>query len=67
MKAIVVEEYGGSDKLIYKDIQKPTADKGTVVVKNHSIGKAFLYISLSFFFLCKTLYAEANPLIAFYT
>lgn len=39
MKAIVVEEYGAVDKLLYKDFAKPTADKDTVVVKNHSIGK----------------------------
>jgi NADPH2:quinone reductase len=39
MKAIVVEEYGGLDKLLYKDFAKPTAEKDTVVVKNHSIGK----------------------------
>jgi hypothetical protein len=42
MKAVVVEEHGGVDKLIYKDVPKPTADKGTVVIKNHCSGKKIL-------------------------
>ncbi|KAI8083139.1 uncharacterized protein BX664DRAFT_301784 [Halteromyces radiatus] len=40
MKAVVVEEYGGLDKLIYKDIEKPTASKDSVVIKNHIAGDA---------------------------
>lgn len=42
MKAVVVEEYGATDKLIYKDVPKPTADKDTVVIKNHCIGVNFI-------------------------
>ena len=38
MKAIVVEETGGVDKLIYKDIPIPEPKEGTVVIKNHFIG-----------------------------
>ncbi|ORZ18175.1 quinone oxidoreductase [Absidia repens] len=42
MKAIVVEEYGATDKLLYKDVPKPTAEKDTVVIKNHCIGVNFI-------------------------
>ena len=38
MKAILVEETGGVDKLIYKDIPIPQPKDGTVVIKNHFIG-----------------------------
>ncbi|KAI9484697.1 hypothetical protein BDB00DRAFT_878538 [Zychaea mexicana] len=38
MKAVVVEETGGVDKLLYKDLPFPEAHEGTVVIKNHFIG-----------------------------
>ncbi|KAI9301939.1 hypothetical protein BJ944DRAFT_168198 [Cunninghamella echinulata] len=38
MKAIVVEENGDVDKLIYKDVELPKAGQGEIVIKNHSIG-----------------------------
>ncbi|KAI9264130.1 hypothetical protein BDA99DRAFT_437862 [Phascolomyces articulosus] len=40
MKAIVVEETGGVDKLIYKDIPLPEPKEGHVVIKNHFVGIA---------------------------
>ncbi|KAI8143344.1 hypothetical protein BJV82DRAFT_612414 [Fennellomyces sp. T-0311] len=42
MKAIVVEETGGVDKLIYKDIPIPKATEGTVVIKNHFTGVNYI-------------------------
>ncbi|KAI8147585.1 hypothetical protein BJV82DRAFT_642947 [Fennellomyces sp. T-0311] len=40
MKAIVVEQTGGPEKLIYKDIPRPQAKKDSIVIKNHAIGYA---------------------------
>ncbi len=33
MKAVVIREHGGIDKLLYEDVQKPTAGPGEVLVK----------------------------------
>ena len=38
MKAIVLNEAGGVDKLIYQDIQKPVLKSGEILVKTKSIG-----------------------------
>lgn len=40
MKAVVVEETGGVDKLLYKDIPRPSAQANSVLIKNHVIGNA---------------------------
>ncbi|ORX43461.1 NAD(P)-binding protein [Hesseltinella vesiculosa] len=46
MKAVVVKENGGRDKLIYEDVPRPSATLGNVVIKNQFIGKT---LSCSFF------------------
>jgi NADPH:quinone reductase-like Zn-dependent oxidoreductase len=38
MKAIVIYEAGGTDKLIYQDIDKPVLKKGEILVKVKAIG-----------------------------
>lgn len=38
MKAIVLNEAGGIENLIYRDIEKPALQKGEVLVKMHAIG-----------------------------
>lgn len=43
MKAIVVEQTGGVDKMLYKDVPIPKAKENTVVVKNHFIGRFLLF------------------------
>lgn len=40
MKAIVVEQPGGVDKLLYKDVPIPKAEGNNVIIKNHAIGNA---------------------------
>ncbi|KAI9319172.1 hypothetical protein BX666DRAFT_2018350 [Dichotomocladium elegans] len=40
MKAIVVEQPGGPEKLLYKDVPIPKAIENTIVIKNHAIGNA---------------------------
>ncbi|KAF7720708.1 NADPH:quinone reductase [Apophysomyces ossiformis] len=42
MKAIIVEENGGVDKLLYKDVPLPKAKKDTVVIKNHYAGVNYI-------------------------
>ncbi|KAG0166390.1 NADPH:quinone reductase [Apophysomyces sp. BC1034] len=42
MKAIVIEQTGGTDKLIYKDVPVPKAEKDTVIIKNHFAGVNFI-------------------------
>ena len=41
MKAIVVEQPGGVDKLLYKDVPIPKAEGNGVVIKNHAIGNTY--------------------------
>ncbi|TFB13766.1 NADP-dependent oxidoreductase [Filobacillus milosensis] len=36
MKAIVIDQYGGQDVLTEKEVEKPTPDKGQVIVKLHA-------------------------------
>ena len=38
MKAIVIDEFGGPEKLILRDVEKPAAGPGEVLVKNVYIG-----------------------------
>ncbi len=38
MKAIVLNEAGGVDKLIYQDIEKPVLKSGEILVKVKNIG-----------------------------
>jgi NADPH:quinone reductase-like Zn-dependent oxidoreductase len=38
MKAIVLNEAGGADKLIYQDIEKPTLKSGEILIKVKNIG-----------------------------
>jgi NADPH:quinone reductase-like Zn-dependent oxidoreductase len=38
MKAIVLKEAGGVDKLIYADIEKPVLKSGEILVKTKAIG-----------------------------
>src|ERR1700744_896780 len=33
MKAVVLHEYGGPDKLVYEDVPDPVADKGQLLVR----------------------------------
>ena len=42
MKAIRVHETGGTEKLVYEDIARPTPGPGQVLVKIHSIGLNFI-------------------------
>ncbi|KAI8075271.1 putative quinone oxidoreductase [Gongronella butleri] len=42
MKAVIVEEIGGPDKLQYRDWPRPAASKGKVVIKNHYSGVNFI-------------------------
>ena len=46
MKAVVVEQTGGPEQLIYKDIARPQAKKDTIVIKNHAIGQYAEYCLL---------------------
>jgi NADPH:quinone reductase len=42
MKAIRVESYGGPEKLLYKDVDKPTPKSGEALVKIEAIGVNFI-------------------------
>jgi NADPH2:quinone reductase len=42
MKAIRVESYGGPDKLVYQDIEKPQPKSGEALVKIEAIGVNFI-------------------------
>lgn len=42
MKAIQVEAYGGPDKLVYQDIDKPTPKSGEALIRIEAIGVNFI-------------------------
>ncbi|MDT4895228.1 MAG: NADPH:quinone reductase [Acidobacteriota bacterium] len=42
MKAIRVEEYGGADKLVYQDVDKPEPKSGEALVKIEAIGVNYI-------------------------
>jgi NADPH2:quinone reductase len=42
MHAIRVEQYGGSDNLLYKEVPKPTPKANEAIVKLHAIGVNFI-------------------------
>ena len=42
MKAIRVEDYGGPDKLVYRDVDKPQPKPGEALVKIEAIGVNFI-------------------------
>lgn len=44
MKAIVIEQYGDADKLIYKDVPKPTPNAGEALIKIEAAGINFIDI-----------------------
>ncbi|ORY90572.1 hypothetical protein BCR43DRAFT_447577 [Syncephalastrum racemosum] len=42
MKAIVVEQPGGVDKLLYKDVPRPQPTDSQILIKNHAIGVNYI-------------------------
>ncbi|MDT5062984.1 MAG: NADPH:quinone reductase [Acidobacteriota bacterium] len=42
MKAIVVEEYGGPEKLVYRDVDKPAPKAGEALVRIEAIGVNYI-------------------------
>ncbi|MBE43430.1 MAG: hypothetical protein CL742_08065 [Chloroflexi bacterium] len=38
MKAIILEQHGNTDKLLYQEVAKPEVEAGEVLIKMHSIG-----------------------------
>jgi NADPH2:quinone reductase len=42
MKAIVVEEYGGPEKLVYREVEKPEPKAGEALVRIEAIGVNFI-------------------------
>ncbi|KAI8985945.1 hypothetical protein BDB01DRAFT_905201 [Pilobolus umbonatus] len=42
MKAVLINEQGGIDKMVYKDIPRPQVEKNSVIVKNHVVGVNYI-------------------------
>jgi NADPH2:quinone reductase len=42
MKAVVINEQGGVDKLIYKDVPLPKVTPDSIIVKNRFVGVNFI-------------------------
>ena len=38
MKAIILEQHGNTEKLLYQEVAKPEVEAGEVLIKMHSIG-----------------------------